>query len=177
MRCRISRHHAREDAAYDANMTDAASTPIAPPLRHVTTIRVHVGEPIDLGEGADGWRRIVPIESGTAEGEIAGTVLPGGADFQVRRPDGVTELEARYPIAADDGTVLEVTNIAVRAGAAEDIQRLMDGEPVDPERIYFRGTPRLRAPQGTWDWVNRTVFVATGVRRPNDVEISVFAVE
>lgn len=177
MGCWISRHHAPEDAAYDANMTDVPATPTAPPLRHVTTIRVRVGEPVDLGEGADGWRRIVPIESGTAEGEIAGRVLPGGADFQVRRPDGVTELEARYPIAAADGTVLEVTNIALRAGSADDIQRLMEGEQVEPDRIYFRGTPRLRAPQGAWDWVNRTVFVATGVRRPNDVEIRVFAVE
>lgn len=177
MRCRISRHHAREDAAYDANMTDVAAPPIAPSLRHVSTIRVRVGEPVDLGEGADGWRRIVPIVSGTAEGEVAGQVLPGGADFQVRRPDGVTELEARYPIATADGTVLEVTNIAMRAGSSDDIQRLMEGEPVDPDRIYFRGTPRLRAPQGAWDWVNRTVFVASGVRRPNDVEISVFAVE
>lgn len=158
-------------------MTDAPAPPTAPELRHVTTIRVRVDEPVDLGEGADGWRRIVPIISGTAEGEIAGRVLAGGADFQVRRPDGVTELEARYPIAIDDGTVLEVTNIALRAGSPDDIQRLMAGEEVEPERIYFRGSPRLRAPRGRWEWVNRTVFVATGIRRPSAVEIAVFAVE
>ena len=158
-------------------MSSETSTPTAPGLRHVMTIQVSVSEPIDLGEGPDGWRRIVPIESGVVTGEITGRVLPGGADFQVRRPDGVTGLEARYPIELDDGTILEMTNEAIRAGSAEDIDRLMAGEPVDPERIYFRGTPHLRAPEGPWDWVNRTVFVATGVRRPSAVEIVVFAVE
>lgn len=154
-----------------------SSVPTAPALRHVTTIQVEVAEPIDLGEGADGWRRIVPIVSGSATGEISGRVISGGADFQVRRPDGVSELEARYPIEVEDGTRIEVINHALRAGEPSDIERLMAGVPVDPDRIYFRGSPRLRAPEGKWDWVNRTCFVATGIRRPFAVEISVFAVE
>lgn len=158
-------------------MTSASSVPTPPSLRHVSTIQVEVAEPVDLGVGADGWRRIVPIVSGSATGEITGRVLPGGADFQVQRPDGVTELEARYPLELDDGTRIEVFNHAIRAGAPADMERLMAGEPVDPDRIYFRGAPRLRAPEGAWDWVNRTVFVATGIRRPLAVEITVFAVE
>lgn len=158
-------------------MTLASSVPIAPSLRHVTTIQVEVAEPVDLGKGADGWRRIVPIVSGSATGEMSGRVLPGGADFQVQRPDGVTELEARYPIELDDGTRIEVINHAIRTGERRDIERLMAGEPVDPDRIYFRGSPQLRAPEGAWDWVNRTAFVATGIRRPFVVEIAVFAVE
>jgi len=165
------------DLSSDETAPAAPSESTLPGLRHVTTIRVAVSEPIDLGEGADGWRRIVPIESGTATGEISGRVLPGGADFQVRRPDGVTDLEARYPLELDDGTRVEVVNHAIRAGSPDDIERLMIGEPVAPERIYFRGTPRLRAPQGPWEWVNRTVFVASGIRHPNAVEIVVFAVE
>ncbi|WP_354002747.1 DUF3237 family protein [Microbacterium elymi] len=34
----------------------------------------------------------------------------------------------------------------------------------------------MRAPRGAWDWVNRTIFVGTGVRHPDAVEIAVFAV-
>lgn len=150
---------------------------VAPALRHVTTIRVEVDEPIDLGEGPDGWRRIVPIRSGTATGALSGRILAGGADFQVLRPDGVTELEARYPVVLDDGTLIEIVNHGIRAGSDDDIARLMRGEVVDPERIYFRCVPRLRAPRGEWEWVNRTVFIGTGVRRPNAVEVEVFAVE
>ncbi|WP_354002748.1 DUF3237 family protein [Microbacterium elymi] len=130
-------------------MTDAS--PTAPALRHVTSIRVEVDEPIDLGSGPDGWRRIVPIRSGTATGELSGRVLGGGADFQVLRPDGVTDLQARYPIQVDDDTVIEVVNTAIRAGAPEDIDRLMRGETVDPDRIYFRCVPGCapRAAPGT----------------------------
>lgn len=148
----------------------------APPLRHVTTIRADVATPIDLGEGADGRRRIVPILGGTAAGEITGRILAGGADFQVLRPDGVTELEARYAVELDDGTVIEIVNRGIRSGSPEDIARLMAGEEVDPSRVYFRCVPHLRAPRGDWDWVNRTVFVGTGVRRPAAVEVEVFAV-
>ncbi len=151
-------------------------TVTAPALRHVTTLRVEVTEPIDLGEGADGWRRIVPITAGTATGELSGRVLPGGADFQVLRPDAVTELEARYPIELADGTLIEIVNHGIRAGSGADIDRLMRGEPVDPDRIYFRCTPRLRAPRGAWDWVNRTIFIGTGIRHPTAVEVEVFAV-
>ncbi|GAA3918734.1 DUF3237 domain-containing protein [Microbacterium invictum] len=155
----------------------AAHSVAAPALRHVSTIRVEVDEPIDLGEGVDGRRRIVPIRSGTATGEMSGRIRAGGADFQVLRPDAVTELEARYPLELDDGTMIEIVNHGIRAGSVDDVAKLMRGEPVDPDRIYFRCSPRLRAPQGAWDWVNRTVFVGTGVRRPTSVEVQVFAVE
>lgn len=158
-------------------MTDILEHVVAPALRPVSSIRVNVGEPIDLGDGVDGRRRIVPILGGEATGELSGRVLGGGADFQVLRPDRVTELEARYPLVLDDGTIVEVINRGIRAGAADDIDRLMRGEVVDPDRIYFRCAPALRAPQGAWEWVNRTLFVGTGRRHPDSVEIAVFAVE
>ncbi|WEG09060.1 DUF3237 domain-containing protein [Microbacterium horticulturae] len=157
-------------------MTDILDHVAAPALRPVSSIRVDVDEPVDLGEGSDGRRRIVPILGGTATGELSGRVLGGGADFQVLRPDRVTELEARYPIALDDGTLIEVVNRGIRAAAPDDIDRLMRGEIVDPDRVYFRCTPTLRAPRGQWEWLNRTLFVGTGRRHPDSVEISVFAV-
>ncbi len=163
--------------SYDARMTTADHSPAAPALRLVSTIRVQVAEPMELGEGPDGRRRIVPILSGAAAGELEGVVLPGGADFQVLRPDGVTELEARYAIETSDGTRIEIVNRGIRAGDPEDIAKLMAGQPVDPDRIYFRSVPALRAPAGGWEWVNRTLFVGRGIRRPDAVELTVFAVE
>lgn len=158
-------------------MTIDAPSVTAPALRLVSTIRVRVDEPLELGEGPDGRRRIVPILSGEATGEVSGTVLAGGADFQVLRPDGVTELEARYAIETPEGERIEIVNRGIRAGSPEDIARLMAGEPVDPDRIYFRCVPSLRAGHGTWEWVNRTIFIGRGIRRPHSVEVEVFAVE
>jgi hypothetical protein len=41
---------------------------------------------------------MVPILSGRFEGELEGTILAGGADWQVASEDGITYLEARYSI-------------------------------------------------------------------------------
>jgi hypothetical protein len=48
---------------------------------------------------------------------------------------------------------------------------------VDPSRIYFRCVPALSADEsGPYAWMNRTLFVGTGQRRPTGVRIDVFRV-
>jgi len=72
---------------------------IVPELLHVADLSVEVGDPIETGEPAAGVRRMIPILGGTVAGpRLTGRILPGGADFQLSRNDGVTELEARYVI-------------------------------------------------------------------------------
>ena len=52
-----------------------------------------------VGHGPTGERRIVPILGGTVVGpRLSGDILPGGADYQLIRPDGVAEIEARYTL-------------------------------------------------------------------------------
>src|SRR3989344_8807698 len=68
---------------------------------------VDVGPTVSLGGGACGERRIVNITGGEFNGpRIRGKVLPGGADRQLVRVDGVLLLDALYEIQANDGTVL-----------------------------------------------------------------------
>ena len=54
-------------------------------------------EPVrDLGETPLGRRRIIGITGGTFSGpRLSGKVLPGGADWQLVRADGVACLDAR----------------------------------------------------------------------------------
>ncbi len=61
-----------------------------PRLRKVYRLEVILGEPLDLGELAQGHRRIVPQTGGTFTGpELNGTLLPGAsADWQILLPDG-----------------------------------------------------------------------------------------
>ena len=101
--------------------------------------RVSVGEPQDLGETPVGRRRIVPIIGGTFAGpRLKGTVMPGGADWQVVRPDGVSELEARYWLKTDDDVTISVLNLAKRRAAPDVAARLLAGELVDPDRKSTR---------------------------------------
>ncbi|MFX5634545.1 DUF3237 family protein, partial [Acinetobacter baumannii] len=76
---------------------------------------IAVASPIEVGDIGSGDRRVLAISGGTVEGQaIRGRVLPGGADFQIIRPSGLTELQARYVIETDDGALVYVENNGLR---------------------------------------------------------------
>ena len=118
----------------------ANAEPAAPQLELIFSARVTVDKPQELGDIGKGRRRIVPITGGTVEGPLLrGKVLPGGADWQIVRSDGVAELEARYTLQTDDGALIHVRNLALRHGPADVMAALAAGRPVDPSSYYFRG--------------------------------------
>jgi uncharacterized protein DUF3237 len=137
-------------------------------------VRVQVAAPLQVGQTPQGLQPVVPILGGTVDGRIRGRVVPGGADWQVERADGVLEAEARYELELDDGTLVSVVNRGLRRAAPDVMRRLAAGELVDPAEYYFRTTPTFRAPAGPHEWLNRSVFVGRGGRRPDSVSISVF---
>lgn len=146
-------------------------------MTFLATLSVAVGSPVDVGPTPQGHRRIIPIVGGTVAGPgLNGRVLPAGTDNQILRSAELTELDARYAVELEDGSVVYVRNLALRFGAAEDIARLNRGENVDPGLIYFRCTPRFSTAAREFDWLNHTIMVGTGRRRPGSVEIDVFTV-
>ncbi|WP_221583369.1 DUF3237 domain-containing protein [Microbacterium sp. G2-8] len=154
------------------------TTPNSIALTFLARIDVDVADPSDLGVVAGEHRRIVSIIGGTVDGPgLSGRVLPGGADFQRLRIDGTQELDARYGLELEDGTRLYVENQALRAGDPEVMARLARGERVDPSLVYFRSTPRVHAPAGPWEWLNRRILLATGERTPDRVQLDVYLVE
>lgn len=148
-------------------------------LERVATISVAVAPAIEIGDTFSGLRRVIPIIGGEVSGPmLSGKVLPAGADFQRVLPAaGVADLDARYVLELDDGTRVFVMNRALRRASPEVTQQLVRGEPVDPSLVYFRCTPRFEAPSGPWQWLNENVFVGTGVRRPDRVELAIYLVQ
>jgi len=132
----------------------------------------------ELGTAPTGRRRIIPITGGSFVGaRLSGVVLPGGADWQVVRADGVADLDARYTLETGDGALIYVRNRGYRHGPPEVLARLARGEPVDDTEYYMRTTPRFETGDPRYAWLNRLVCVATGARRAAAVELEVFAVE
>ena len=131
----------------------------------------------ELGAGPLGRRRIIAITGGRFVGErLSGRVLPGGADWQVIRADGVAELDARYTLETGDGALIYVRNRGFRHGPAEVLKRLAAGENVDPAQYYMRTTPLFETGDERYAWLNRMVCVASGARRPAAVELVVFEI-
>ena len=132
---------------------------------------------MSIGETAAGIQRAIPILGGTVGGpRLRGKVLPGGADFQLLRKDGVTELRARYTLQCDDGALIDVDNRGMRHGPAEAMERLRRGEEVDPALMYFRAIPRFETASESCLWLTRYVFECDGIRRPGEVALTFYQV-
>ena len=132
------------------------------------TIEANIGETILMGDSVDGKRLSIPITGGRFYGDkLKGKLLPGGADYQVIRNDGVTSLHAVYMMQTDDGILINVINDGLLVPQAEN------------QAFYFRTSPHFIAPKGDYDWLNKAIFVA-GVRgdahKKNTVYIDVYKV-
>jgi hypothetical protein len=143
-----------------------------PQLLHVADLVVRITAPIEIGT-----RRIIPIAGGEALGpRIRGKVLPGGADYQIMRPDGVTDLQARYAIELEDKQLIYVENSGLRHGPPELMEKLRRGEPVNPALIYFRTMPRFETAAPEYLWLTRNLFICSGARHPDRVEVRFFQI-
>lgn len=155
-------------------MADAET---APTLDFIFAAHVLVGQPLDFGDVGKGGRRMVPITGGEFSGpQMRGKVLPGGADWQVLRSDGVAELEARYALQTDDGALIQVRNLAFRHGPPEVIAALAAGRPADPASYYFRGATFFETGAMRYAWITKCIVVATGERQPSVVKLKFFEV-
>ena len=92
----------------------------APGLRFAFAIKARVGPIQDLGLTARGHRRVIDILGGEVHGpRLEGEILPGGADWQIVRPDGTIEVVARYSIRAASGATIYVQNEGLRVASPE----------------------------------------------------------
>src|SRR3954452_23917245 len=130
-----------------------------------------------LGNTPYGERRIIDIHGGTVEGpRFNGKVLPGGADWQIVRADGVVHLQARYTLAADSGAKILFDAEGYRHGPNEVMERLARDETVDPALYYFRTFMRFETSDPASAWLNRILAIGYGARENKGVRIEVFEV-
>ena len=149
----------------------------APELQWFADLSVQVGAVHEIGRTPAGNRRVIPITGGEVRGDgWTARVLPGGADFQAIVSPTLAKLDARYVLETDAGDLVYVVNRAIRVASAETTQKLVRGEPVDPSAVYFRCVPSFETSAALLTWINERVFVGTGMRRPDEVRITCFAV-
>jgi hypothetical protein len=79
---------------------------------------------------------------------LRGEVLPGGADWNLTRPDGVAEVWARYTLRTDDGVLIGVTNAGLIV-------------PQPDGRSYARTAPQFEVAGERYAWLRLGIFAGT----------------
>lgn len=139
---------------------------------------ITLAAPQELGESPLGRRRIINITGGSFRGErLSGKVLPGGADWQLIRDDGVADLDARYTLETADGALIYVRNHGYRHGPADVLKELSLGKEVDPSLYYMRTTPLFETGDQRYAWLNRLICIGTGARKKSSVHLEIFEVK
>jgi len=140
-------------------------------------IHAELADILHLGHTPYGDRRIINIVGGRVDGpRLSGRVLPGGADWQIVRPDGVADLCARYTIETDAGAHILVASDGLRYGPPAVIAQLARGEAVDPALYYFRTAMRFETSDPSVAWLNRIIALARGARAARAVRLEVHEV-
>ena len=139
--------------ALTLNVSAQVSAPKnTPELEFALQLKVTLGETFGINNTQHGRRTVIPITGGTFEGPgIKGTILNGGADYQLANANGRTEVEAIYCIKTDDGVYIHVRNRGIICMGKDE-----NGNP----SFYFRAAPQFEAPTNSkYAWLNNAIYV------------------
>ncbi|MGW4945538.1 DUF3237 domain-containing protein [Actinoplanes sp. NPDC004185] len=150
--------------------------PAVPGLEPAFEVEAQLGALEDHGVTRAGHRRVVPITGGRVTGLFAADILPGGADWQLVRPDGTIEIDTRYSARTADGGHVYIRTFGVRSGRPEILEALLRGDAVDPSDYYFRLCVRLETSVPELGALEQSVFVASAIREADRVRYAAYRV-
>lgn len=134
-------------------------------------------EPLqDMGATRAGHRRVIPIRGGTVRGLFDAEILPGGADWQILRPDGSIDIDTRYTARTDEGEFVHLRTAGVRSGDPAALEALLRGESVDPSCYYFRVAVYLETSAPRLAHLQDALFIASAIREANAVRYRAYRV-
>jgi Protein of unknown function (DUF3237) len=148
---------------------------VDPSFRPLFTIEFQTTPQIVGTVPAGYFRRTGIIQGGSFEGDrLSGKALPGGGDWVLIRPDGITHLDVRAMLETDRGETIYMTytgRLKMPAGAAE---RLAAGETLTEAELYFRTAVQFETAAADLLWLNDIVAVGIGHRRASGPVYRIF---
>ncbi len=130
-----------------------------------------------VGATPYGTRLIGYITGGTFAGpRLQGDVLPGGGDWLLVRADGVRAPDVRLTLRTEDGQLIYMSYRGIMRMPPELLQRILQGEVVDPSQYYLRTAPFFETAAEQYSWLNQLLAVGVGIRTPTGLTYAVYAI-
>ncbi|MFJ5231341.1 DUF3237 domain-containing protein [Kitasatospora sp. NPDC088391] len=144
---------------------------MSPHLDFAFEIRADLAPSLHIGHGDGETVEFTPITGGTVAGPLlTGTVLPGGGDWSSTRGE-VCQLDARYLLRAEDGSVIDIVNRGYYRLGPDCPDQYEDGLRTAEQGVYYRTAPVFRTDAPAHRRLAETVFV--GLARPENEERTV----
>ena len=147
-----------------------------PGLEAALEVDARLGPLEDHGVTRAGHRRVVAVAGGRVSGLFDAEILPGGADWQIVRPDGAVEIDTRYSARTAAGEHVHFRTAGVRSGPPDVLAALLRGEDVDPASYYFRVAVYLETSAPRLAFLERSLFVASALRGADSVSYTAYRV-
>jgi len=160
------------DTATQSETEKIQFEPPKPGLEFMARFEVDLDTPvIELGQiESFGKRRIIPITGGKFSGpRLNGTILNNGADWQMVSADGLARMDTRYALKTDDGALIYIQTRGFRYGPPDVMAEVAKGNPVDPNKYYFRVYIQFETGSARYEWLNRAIGIGAGMRLRNAV--------
>ncbi|MEG6571537.1 DUF3237 domain-containing protein [[Clostridium] cellulosi] len=128
----------------------------------IMKIHVQCEKDMEVKSDGSGYLRVIPIVGGTFEGKINGTVVPGGADWNTQRENGISHVFAKYLLKTDDGVYIAVEN---------------EGKIPNGSKALIKTSPRFQVDDNSkYAWLNSGVYVGslTIGEKEGQIEITVY---
>lgn len=157
--------------------TPNGAAPPSPRLEWLGTLSEQVGELITVGATPHGTRLIAPITGGTVTGPLLeGTVIPGGGDWMIVRPDDVGEIDVRITIQTHDDAVIYMTNRGYLTNVLKLLPLWAQGQEIPRDAYYLATTPYFETSAPQYDWLQRTVALGIGSLTRGSIQYDLFTV-
>lgn len=132
---------------------------------------------LSIGPVPAGLRRIAPVTGGSFTGpRLAGSVLPGGADWVMNRPDGVMLIDVRLTLKTDDGALVYVGYQGRFKAGSEAMARFGKGALLSADEYSLAISARLECGDPRYTWVNDLIIVGTGEQTRSGPIYDLFAI-
>ncbi len=147
---------------------------LEPSLEYVFELHVAVDDAVRIGRSESEDLHFTAITGGVVDGPaLTGRVLPGGGDWWVSR-GATTQLDARYLVEASDGAVIDVVNRGYWRADDGVMRRLIAGEDVGEEDLYYRTAFVFQTAAPAHAWLAESQFIGMARPEPGLVCIRVF---